>query len=220
MIFSEQELREYFKFTFVRNPWDRLVSAYHFLRDGGLDHGPRHWPSVHLSPYADFEDFVLRGLARWEIRRWYHFRPQVEYIKTHWSDELSMDYVGRMESLEHDYKVVADRLQRSPLLGRVNEGKSRRPDYRSYFSPRTRAIVERVLWGGYPDIRLRVLNCAILIKPNKPRGLGSRTWVRKRQGTNRSQSKAEEGAMGTSLRRGRPRLCVSWRCSAVKTRLG
>ena len=35
IIFDPAEYRSLWKFTFVRNPWDRLVSAYNFLRAGG-----------------------------------------------------------------------------------------------------------------------------------------------------------------------------------------
>lgn len=37
LIFSQREFEDYFKFTFVRNPWDRLLSAFLFLKKGGAN---------------------------------------------------------------------------------------------------------------------------------------------------------------------------------------
>lgn len=36
IIFEPKCIENYFKFTFVRNPWDRVVSAYFFLQKGGV----------------------------------------------------------------------------------------------------------------------------------------------------------------------------------------
>ena len=86
--------REYFKFSFVRNPWDRLVSEYFWLAQ-------QH--------RVAFEDFVSRAesivRARTRIRgENCHFRPQSDFL----SDDL--DFVGRFENLEHDLHIVLDRL--------------------------------------------------------------------------------------------------------------
>ena len=42
-----------FAFTIVRNPWDRVVSYYHWLQTQRFDH-----PAVHLSKRLSFADFV------------------------------------------------------------------------------------------------------------------------------------------------------------------
>ena len=45
----EQTLHRLFVFTLVRNPWDRAVSYYHWLREQSFDH-----PAVHLARSLGF----------------------------------------------------------------------------------------------------------------------------------------------------------------------
>ena len=37
VVFGKWRFQSFFKFCFVRNPWDRLVSAFHYLRHGRPD---------------------------------------------------------------------------------------------------------------------------------------------------------------------------------------
>ncbi|WP_448570995.1 sulfotransferase family 2 domain-containing protein [Trichothermofontia sp.] len=64
IIFSQHEFESYFKFTFVRNPWDRLLSAYNYIKAGGLLNVDRKWAVENIVPYKTFESFVLKGLTR------------------------------------------------------------------------------------------------------------------------------------------------------------
>ena len=57
------ELDEMFVFTLVRNPWDRMVSYYHWLRDQSFDH-----PAVMLAKATSFEAFVLPRYRRQPAR--------------------------------------------------------------------------------------------------------------------------------------------------------
>lgn len=75
-IFSLKEICTYFKFTVVRNPWDRLVSAYHFLKKGGMNDADREWAQSNISEYEDFESFVVNWLNKDNIWKYYHFYPQ------------------------------------------------------------------------------------------------------------------------------------------------
>jgi hypothetical protein len=92
---SGEEFRTFFKFAFVRNPWDRAYSMY---RHFGLDE------------YMSFEYFLAHVLKRemWKNRYWF-VRPQCDFVlDAH--GELCVDFLGRFETLEQDFGQVADVL--------------------------------------------------------------------------------------------------------------
>lgn len=86
----------YFKFSFVRNPWDRLVSEYRYLR---------------LDGKTPFSFFVNESLAKTDeysdIAR--HVCPQIDFL-TDAQGKLIVDFVGRFETFADDFDVVARRL--------------------------------------------------------------------------------------------------------------
>src|SRR5947208_3465937 len=57
-IANPRKFDRYFKFAFVRNPWDRVVSSYFFLRNGTMDEGNRAEAERLLAGYSDFGSFV------------------------------------------------------------------------------------------------------------------------------------------------------------------
>ncbi|MCK6370200.1 MAG: sulfotransferase family protein [Gammaproteobacteria bacterium] len=117
---------DYFKFAVVRNPWDRLVSAYKFLV------GPAG---------IDFRDFVFNGYpvpGQPEVRR--RFEPQWEFVCDS-GKNLIVDEVVRFENLEAGIEPIFQRIfgERVPLPRR-NVSAERR-DYREYFDAETREHV-------------------------------------------------------------------------------
>ncbi len=115
-----------FKFAFVRNPWDRLVSRYAYLLRS-TDH-PRHRL---VSAMKGFEDYL-----DWEIRRGKMF--QYKYV----TDERGrwlVDFVGYFERLHEDFAAACARLKVEAQLPRANATAHR--DYRTYYTPATRDLV-------------------------------------------------------------------------------
>ncbi len=107
---TQQHFDEYFKFAFVRNPWDRLVSFYRYL---GYD-----WR-------CSFSRFILYHLPRQFERKNWFLCPQFEFI--HGRDGAAMvDFVGRFESLREDFATACRHIGISdPELPHVND--SRKP---------------------------------------------------------------------------------------------
>lgn len=133
LIFGAWRVRTYFKFTFVRNPWDRLVSAYHYLRRG-------HPMSkiVDVVGSMEFTDFVKTRLRDPLVAADVHLRPQASFLLDE-TGRLTVDFVGRFESLEADFSTVARRLGLERTLPHRNT--SAHADYRRYYDEESRAIV-------------------------------------------------------------------------------
>jgi hypothetical protein len=124
----------YFKFTFVRNPYTRLVSAYEFLKGGGHPAwmSNQRFRDEVLSEYVDFSDFVLRWLKprhRWPEP---HFRPQHEFLEL--GGGLVMDFVGRVERIDDDFATVCERLGVQARLGRLNETREKHAALGTYYT--------------------------------------------------------------------------------------
>ncbi len=118
----------YFKFAFVRNPWDRWVSLYHFIREYPSHH--RHKQVLRLS----FEEF-LDTLARKQKRRQKPFLTDAD-------GNLLVDYVGRFETLQADFAHLARVLKVPASLDHMHKTKHR--DHRSYYNSRTIELVAEI----------------------------------------------------------------------------
>jgi hypothetical protein len=144
--FNPGKFRTSFKFSFVRNPWDRLLSAFAHLKGGGEPLAPREevWSNRHLGDTETFEQFVLKlreDQFRSIIVDDVHFRPQLDWITLPGSERIAVDYLGRFESLVEDYSEIARRLGIANTLPMRKQ--TRRPRYREAYSAEMSKIVER-----------------------------------------------------------------------------
>lgn len=140
-IFGHSAFRKYFKFTFVRNPWDRAVSAFSFLKAGGMDELDKQWARDYLSDYDNFDSFVRGWITPQNIRKIIHFVPQHEFI---YSDDLRpfIDFTGRFEDLDADFQRVRYRLGLQTALQHMNA--SNRREYKRYYTRQSRDIIGEV----------------------------------------------------------------------------
>ncbi len=143
-LFSQREFEQSFKFTFVRNPWDRAVSAYCFLKKGGRNHGDLCWSQKYLLPYEDFGAFVKGWMTSKSVQSGRHFKPQHTYLCLPGKSEPAVDFIGRYETLTTDYQIVREKLGIGEALCSTNITKDREKDYRTYYTAETRAIVADV----------------------------------------------------------------------------
>lgn len=141
-IFGSQKFDEYFKFAFVRNPWARLHSAYHFLQAGGINRVDKEYADNVLSKYSCFEHFVLEGLDDQKVKKGIHFLPQCAYLEDAQGRSL-VDFVGRLENISEDFTVICNKLGKRCSLKFINRNQSKL-GYCSAYSSEMRDKVSEV----------------------------------------------------------------------------
>ncbi|CUK05949.1 Sulfotransferase family protein [Ruegeria denitrificans] len=140
---SIEDLRSMTTFTLVRNPWDRIVSYYCWLRVQSFEH-----PAVSLAKALTFDQFVLHPDTERSFRRY----PAGRYMTRADGVEQCQFYI-RLEQFDQDAAPLFDHLGFHLTLSRLNRSQ-RSGDYRGYYSDRTveavaKACAEDITRFGY-----------------------------------------------------------------------
>jgi len=136
------KFERYFKFTFVRNPWDRAVSAYTYLCKGGsaASVDDQQWAAF-VNSFSSFDDFVCSWMSEENIYRNALFTPQVTFLKDIFG-RVEMDFVGRFENLDADFNTVAAKLNITAELPHLNQ--SRVETFQAFYTPRSQAVIKQL----------------------------------------------------------------------------
>ena len=107
-------------FSFVRNPWDRLVSFYEYSKAARADRTSIHYGKA---PLDSFEQWFEETPA---IDQLYYLRDR--------DGQIPINFIGRFETLATDFaKVCADLGLPQASLAKLRA--SKRSDYRDYYDP-------------------------------------------------------------------------------------
>lgn len=124
---------DYFKFTFVRNPWDRIASCYRNKIQKRWKNNPS--PSLKQKGlYFENNNLTLKDfliLLEKKDNRFYniHWAPQTSLV-----DMDKMDFIGRFENLEEDWKHVCKKIGIDQLkLPHKLQTKPKNKSYRDYY---------------------------------------------------------------------------------------
>jgi len=138
------QVKDYYKFTFVRNPWDRIVSLYSFWLNQTPNSVFYQWDFEQVdfikNNNLSFSDFVkLIPLNNSVFHEKPHFHPYIDHFM---KDPTSFNFIGRIENLQEDFNIVCDKIgiPRQEQLPHVN--KSKHKHYTEYYDNETREMIE------------------------------------------------------------------------------
>jgi hypothetical protein len=104
-----QRWDDYFKFGFVRNPREIQISMYNYV----LGMGPQH-PQYHeIAAFSNVSEYVKVHLSR--LFQTGRLRTQADLLCDD-TDKCLVDFVGRFESLQSDFRFVCRRLRLGSLV--------------------------------------------------------------------------------------------------------
>jgi hypothetical protein len=131
-----EQFKSYFSFALVRNPWDWQVSLFNYMRKK-TEH-PQHQLGLQ---FRDFDEYI-------------HWRcaEEVRFQKTYICDQddnLLVDFVGRYENLEQDFKTICGRIGIQAELPMLNVHKTK--PYQEYYTAETIELVRKTF---APDIEM------------------------------------------------------------------
>ncbi|BFM05548.1 sulfotransferase family protein [Halioxenophilus aromaticivorans] len=147
---SEQDFGSYFKFTFVRNPWSRLVSEYNYRG---------------YNARFSFETFLTKKLPKKDSYndRYRHILPQSDFIYCSETGKNLVDFIGKFENLQSDFDTVCKKLgiinsdlphtnkpkKANPVKSFLNmflggKKETQKKHYTEYYSEATISIVEEM----------------------------------------------------------------------------
>lgn len=148
--YSDQVVnRDTTTFAVVRNPWDRMVSLYFFIKSGNFsttrETDVKQWQDycMQFEKYADFKAWLkdvpnldrLAPTGRTDLTfNFTELTPQV------WWLDGPVTHLLRFETLQEDFKIIQDLTNCYTPLNIENES-NHDPDYRVYYDDESRELV-------------------------------------------------------------------------------
>jgi len=121
---------DWFKFTFIRNPYERYMSLYAYCKR-------ERWIPEELS-HDDFLELinnVLKDKSKhtFEIDRIRnHAVPMYLFVCE--DEKIKMDFIGKFENLEKDIKYVCEKLDKPTPKRILHYNRSSTKNYKTYYS--------------------------------------------------------------------------------------
>jgi chondroitin 4-sulfotransferase 11 len=126
--YTIDDIKKMFKFTIVRNPFERATSAFFYLRSQGA------------LPSTDFQEFIKTSFKKHGTEVDIHFHMM--YPNLFYDEKLVVDFVARLENIENDWNFISSKIGCSNKLPHKNKGKHK--DYKIYYDEECIEIVSEI----------------------------------------------------------------------------
>lgn len=125
---TREQYNSYFKFSIVRNPWDRAVSWYKNVLNDEI-----HLKNHKVTKEISFKEFLLSFAGKGMLK------PQICWLKS-FNGSIPLNYIGRFENLQEVFQEISERLKLNDSSF-PHKLKGSGDDYRKYFDNETNDII-------------------------------------------------------------------------------
>lgn len=118
-----------FKFAFVRNPWEAVLSEYFYILKRAKPKGRKEYEK-----YTDFNHYLTSSKGKLIL-----FHSMCDYIVDK-NGKIAVDFVGRFENLEEDFKQILQKIDLQNM-SLPHENATSHSHYSEYYNERAKQIV-------------------------------------------------------------------------------
>lgn len=135
--YNKIKFRDYFKFTVLRNPWERMVSIYEYRKETSKK---SYWQNIRKKNY-NFNEFLKYFLDLFGLEELISRGNYLKYITL--NKKIKVDYAINFHNFEKDFKVIKKiKIGKKNLIQKLR--KSNKKDYRKYYNSESLDLINDI----------------------------------------------------------------------------
>ncbi len=152
----EENIKDYYVFTIVRDPVDRLISSYTYMKSGGNRsiedlRIKRDW----IDPFNSFDEFVKESLSKSNVISSRKFRPQTTFLENEDGYIEQQINIFRFENLHQAYREISEQLNIKKPLPHINSSNRGRE---VTISSESASIINEIYSRDFQNFNYRIIN--------------------------------------------------------------
>ncbi len=135
-LITEEHWNTYYKFTFVRNPWDRAYSDYIWIKNFSKVSGSFR---EYILKTGEFKKIFTNKTSNRYLGD--HLLPQTDFFE--FEGVFKPDFIGRFEQFKSDIQSVISHLEINKKFEVYQNKSKRKSDYSLFYTETKKKLVEK-----------------------------------------------------------------------------